>query len=134
MDKVFKNYIKSFENLNKNNIHSLINLCSDDIIFIDPFNKIKGRKKLEKILQTMFQKIQDPTFKVIYFISDSKQKIVKWRFSGSVFKKYVEFTGISEIQIKKGLVVKHEDFWDSGRNFYCNIPLIGNLFKKINQD
>ena len=36
-----------------------------------------------------------------FFISDSKQKIVKWRFSGSVFKKYVEFTGISEIQIKK---------------------------------
>ncbi len=134
MDKVLKNYIKSFENLNENNISKLTKLCSEDVIFIDPFNKIKGKKNLEKMLMAMFQKTQNPSFKVIYSIGSSKQSIIKWNFSCRIFKKFIEFEGLSEIKIKKGLIIKHEDFWDSGSNFYANIPIVGRLFRNIKKN
>ena len=83
------------------------------------------------MLKAMFQKTQNPSFKVIYSIGSSKQSIIKWNFSCRIFKKFIEFEGLSEIKIKKGLIIKHEDFWDSGSNFYANIPIVGRLFRNI---
>ena len=33
--------------------------------------------------------------------------------------------------IKKNLIYKHIDYWDSGANVYSNLPIIGSIFKKI---
>ncbi len=41
--------------------------------------------------------------------------------------------GVSEIHIKNNLITKHIDYWDSGKNFYCNIPMLGKVFKKIHK-
>ena len=44
-----------------------------------------------------------------------------------MLKKEIKFNGLSEVTVKNGKVNKHKDFWDSGRNFYCNLPLLGKI-------
>ena len=38
---------------------------------------------------------------------------------------------IVELLVKKNLIYKHIDYWDSGKNFYSNLPLVGSIFRKI---
>ena len=39
----------------------------------------------------------------------------------------------SNIYIKEKLVTKHIDYWDSGRNFYSHLPVIGAIFRRIHK-
>lgn len=133
MNKITKNYFKCFEKLEENNIDELINCLHENIIFIDPFNRVKGKENVKKILLLMFKKTVDPKFKVLYSIENNKREIVKWKFKCVTFGKSIEFEGISEIKVKNNLIIQHEDFWDTGRNFYCKIPFLGVLFKKIHK-
>ena len=48
-----------------------------------------------------------------------------------ISKKRLGFNGVSELLIKKNLIYKHIDYWDSGKNVYSNLPLIGSIFRKI---
>jgi len=133
MNNIIKKYINCFQNLKADNIHKLLECLSEDVTFIDPFNRIIGKENVGGMLRVMFQKTQNPNFKVIYSLGDTKKKIIKWEFSCIAFKKEIQFFGLSEIEIRRNLIIKHEDFWDSGRNFYCKVPIIGKIFKKIHK-
>ena len=129
----FQKYLECFENLNESNIDELLSCMSDKIIFIDPFNKLVGKDMVKSMLKYMFRRLKKPDFKIIYKIDTRSTKIVKWRFTCEFLKSKIEFFGLSEIELEKDLVTRHEDYWDSGRNFYCNIPIVGNLFKFIHK-
>ncbi len=133
MVDIFQRYIECFENLDENNIDELLSCMSDKIIFIDPFNKLVGKYKVNSMLRYMFKKLKNPNFKIIYKTKNRELKIVKWKFSCEFLKKKIQFFGLSEIEVKDNFVIRHEDYWDSGRNFYCNFPIVGNLFKVIHK-
>ena len=59
--------------------------------------------------------------------------IIKWEFSCKIFRRDIYFDGLSEVTVKNGKVKKHLDFWDSGKNFYTQIPIFGRIFKKIHK-
>ena len=40
---------------------------------------------------------------------------------------------VSEIYIKEKLITKHIDYWDTGRNFYSHLPVIGSIFRGIHK-
>ena len=133
MVDILHKYINCFENLDEHNIDKLLACMSEKIIFIDPFNELVGKDKVELLLRYMFKKLKNPKFKVMYKIIKRKEKIIKWQFSCEFLKKKIEFFGLSELEVENGLIIRHEDFWDSGRNFYCNIPILGQLFKLIHK-
>ena len=81
----------------------------------------------------MFKKLKNPHFTIIYITNIRKVKIVKWQFSCRFLKEKIQFFGLSEIEVKNNLVIRHEDYWDSGRNFYSKIPILGYLFKAIHK-
>ena len=63
MDKsIVKNYINLFSNLSPDNIDEFDNLISKDIIFIDPFNNIKGINAFKNIFYHMFENVKEPSF------------------------------------------------------------------------
>ena len=64
----FKKYLECFENLNESNIDELLSCMSDKIIFIDPFNKLVGKRYGEINAQVHVQTLKKPDFKIIYKI------------------------------------------------------------------
>ena len=133
IEKVIKQYKLRFENLKIENIDSLMEVVDSKITFEDPFNRIVGKDKLTKVFYLMFEKLKRPKFKVIEIFYKGNVAIIKWKFSCIMLKKEIKFNGLSEVTVKNGKVNKHKDFWDSGRNFYCNLPLLGKIFRLIHK-
>ncbi len=79
----------------------------------------------------MFKKLQQPKFKVLNIFYKQNLAIIKWNFSCKIFRKDICFDGFSEVTVKNGKIKKHSDFWDSGKNFYTQVPILGRIFKKI---
>ncbi len=131
MKSITKKYVKSFEQLEPSTISDLIDCLHESFIFIDPFNKIRGKESFRKFLEKMFLKIKDPKFKILKVLEEKNLTLIKWSFEYQMSKKKINFDGVSEIITKENLVYKHIDYWDSGKNFYSNLPLIGSIFKKI---
>ena len=129
--KIINKYKNAFENLEVKNINSLLNLVDDNVVFEDPFNKIIGKDNLRELFLEMFQKLQQPKFKVLNIFYKQNLAIIKWNFSCKIFRKDICFDGLSEVTVNNGKIKKHLDFWDSGKNLYTQVPILGRIFKKI---
>lgn len=129
--KVINKYKNAFENLEIKNVHNLLNLVDENVMFEDPFNKIIGKENFKKLLLEMFKKLQKPKFKVLNIFYKQDLTIIKWTFSCEILNKEICFDGLSEVTVKNGKIIKHLDFWDSGKNLYTQIPFLGRIFKKI---
>lgn len=130
MNPTIRQYIKAYENLETSTINNLLECIDEHFIFSDPFHTIKDKNELKELFIKMFQKFKNPRFKIVDIANNEKIFFIKWNFSGA-YKKKFSFDGISEIRVKNNLIVSHIDYWDSGSNFYCQLPIIGQLFRKI---
>ena len=132
MNKIIQKYIRCYENISLFSLNEIMECIDHNFYFSDPFNTIKGKQEFKKAFEGILKKIKDPKFKIISISQNKSVFFIKWSFSGT-YKKKFSFEGMSEIKVKDSLIIKHIDYWDSGRNFYCKIPLIGFLFKKIHK-
>ena len=122
-------YIKLFENLNLENLNKFDNLLDENIYFEDPFNKVYGVENFKKIFSNTLKKIEDVKFKVLNVISKDNIYIIKWEMIFFAFNKNNSIFGLSEVTInKKEKIVSHIDYWDSYKNFYTKIPILGLIF------
>mgnify|MGYP001477735361 CR=1 FL=1 len=133
MKRVLHTYLNHFEKLEYNRIEMLLNTIDSNFIFEDPFQKIKGKDDFRILLEKMFKKLKKPKFLILKIYEDNLVNIVKWKFTCEIFKKNISFYGVSEIYIKNNLVSKHIDYWDSGRNFYSELPFLGHIFKMFHK-
>jgi hypothetical protein len=131
MKSITKKYVKSFEQLKVSTISNLVDCLHESFVFIDPFNKIIGKKSFRKFLEKMFIKIKNPKFRILIILEEKNLSLIKWNFEYETSKKKINFDGVSELTIRKNLIYKHIDYWDSGRNVYSHLPIIGSVFKKI---
>jgi hypothetical protein len=131
MKSITKKYVKSFEQLKISTICNLVDCLHESFIFIDPFNKIIGKKSFRKFLEKMFIKIKNPKFRILNILEEKNLTLIKWNFEYEISKKKINFDGVSELIIRQNLIYKHIDYWDSGRNVYSHLPIIGSVFKKI---
>ena len=129
--KIINKYKNAFENLEVTNINNLLNLVDDNVVFEDPFNKIIGKDNLRELFLEMFKKLRQPKFKVLNIFYKQDLTIIKWTFSCEILRKEICLDGLSEVTVKNGKIIKHLDFWDSGKNLYTQIPFLGRIFKKI---
>ena len=131
MKSITKKYVKSFEQLKVSTICNLVDCLHESFVFIDPFNKIIGKKSFRKLLEKMFIKIKNPKFRILNILEEKNLTLIKWNFEYEISKKKINFDGVSELIIRQNLIYKHIDYWDSGRNVYSHLPIIGSVFKKI---
>ena len=133
MKEALQKYISNFERLQDDKIDDLLSTVSENFIFEDPFQKIKGKNEFKALLKNMFIRLKKPKFKITMVYEHKLVNVVKWNFSCEFLKKTISFSGISEIYIRGKLVTKHVDYWDSGRNFYSHLPIVGSIFRRIHK-
>lgn len=68
--------------------------------------------------------------------SSGKEHYVRWTMIFSAPKlnggKAVESVGMSHVRLNsEGMVVMHQDYWDSGTNIYGQIPVVGGIIETI---
>ena len=58
MKIITKKYVKSFEQLKLSTISNLIDCLHESFIFVDPFNKIKGKESFKEFLEKCLSKLK----------------------------------------------------------------------------
>ena len=129
-----KNYIKKylnlFANLNKENIKKFDDLVVKDIIFIDPFNNIKGLENFKNIFYHMFDTVEEPKFDIVDYAQNKDHIFLKWKMTFYAFKASQTIEGMSDITLnKEGKVISHLDYWDSLNGIFIKLPFLGFLYK-----
>ena len=127
---IVKNYINLFSNLSPDNINEFDNLISKDIIFVDPFNNVKGIDGFKNIFYHMFEKVKEPKFFIVDYSINKKRVFMKWKMTFFAFNSLQIIEGMSELLLNNaGKVVSHTDYWDSLNGLFIKIPFIGYFYK-----
>lgn len=129
-NKYLSEYLHLFENLKISNLDMFDRLIDKNIIFIDPFNNIKGNEEFKKLFKNTLLKTQEPKFHIQSIVSKQNLTFVKWKMTFIAFGKHQKILGLSEIITnKQGKVKYHYDYWDSISEFYIKLPFLGYIFK-----
>ena len=124
------NYLNLFSNLNKENIKKFDDLVVKDIIFIDPFNNIKGLDNFKNIFYHMFDTVEEPKFDIVDYAQNKDHIYLKWKMTFYAFKASQTIEGMSDITLnKEGKVISHLDYWDSLNGIFIKLPFLGFLYK-----
>ncbi len=124
------NYLNLFSNLNKENIKKFDDLVVKDIIFIDPFNNIKGLDDFKNIFYHMFDTVEEPKFDIVDYAQNKDHIFLKWKMTFYAFKASQTIEGMSDITLnKEGKVISHLDYWDSLNGIFIKLPFLGFLYK-----
>ncbi|MBL6850862.1 MAG: nuclear transport factor 2 family protein [Alphaproteobacteria bacterium] len=125
-----KNYIKLFSNLTPEKIKFFDDLIDENIIFIDPFNNIKGSNEFKKIFYHMFKSVKDPKFLIIDYLVGKNIVFLKWKMSFNAFNSSQQIEGVSELRInEEGKIYSHIDYWDSLNGLFIKLPFIGIIYR-----
>ena len=127
---IVKKYINLFTKLTLDNIDDFDDLVSENIIFVDPFNDVKGVNAFKKIFYHMFENVKEPKFRIVDFSMGKKRVFLKWKMTFIAFKSLQTIEGMSELLLNDaGKVTSHIDYWDSLNGLYIKIPFIGYFYK-----
>ena len=127
---IVKKYLNLFSNLTPDNINKFDDLISKDIIFVDPFNNIKGINAFKNIFYHMFENVKDPKFLILDYSINKQRVYLKWKMTFFAFKSLQTIEGMSELLLNDvGKVISHIDYWDSLNGIFIKIPFIGYLYK-----
>jgi hypothetical protein len=104
--------------------------------FNDTLKTIRDVDALEKYFLASDDAMSSYGLKVEQTISTPEGVFVRWRMD-IVFRKFHKgerqsSIGITHVRFDKdGRVVYHQDYWDSGSNFYEKLPVLGALIRAV---
>lgn len=132
-DAALAAYARAFEDLRPETLDGVLACVAEDVRFKDPFNDVRGRAALEKVLLHMFRTTEAPSFTVTHRARDDDIGFLRWRFTARVpVLGHWQVTGMSEVRLDaRGRVVEHIDHWDAAEGFYERLAGLGWLLRRI---
>lgn len=128
MNSPHERYRRYLENLSPERLSELSSFVTEDVRFRDPFNDVQGIEAMRRVLMHMYENIQDVRFEVREVVSEGSVCLMSWRFDGCLRGRPWGFEGTSVVRFADdGRVVEHIDHWNSGRDLYEHLPVIGWL-------
>ena len=130
-----QSYAAYFEVIAPDTLDELAALLADDVVFIDPFNRLEGKEAMIGVFAIMFETMQKPKFDVLDIALSDKAAFLKWRMTGTVNAAPTmpfDIVGMSEIVFDdNGKVILHHDHWDSASQLLAHLPYIGWVTRRI---
>lgn len=121
-------YAAYFETLRPDTVARLAEVAAPEIRFRDPFNDVRGRDRMEAVLQRMFAELPDSTFTITGSALVRGGVYLRWRYRGGRWR----IEGMSEVAFDaSGLAVEHIDHWDAAGQVYERLPVIGWILAAI---
>ncbi|XDZ64856.1 nuclear transport factor 2 family protein [Alphaproteobacteria bacterium LSUCC0684] len=128
-------YAEAFSRLQPDRIDQLVDLVHDEVIFADPFNRLRGKASFRQVFAHMFEVCDEPRFQVSDIASGQKAVYLRWRMTGRLRswpRTEIDLEGMSEITINAdGLITAHIDHWDSASQLLSKLPGIGLVMKSM---
>ena len=128
-------YADLFAALAPDNLDGLHAALSDEVVFVDPFNTLKGRADFIAIFKHMFEVMTAPKFTILDIAASPNAGYIKWEMTGSLTSRpafSVHLVGMSELVFDSdGKLILHHDHWDSAHQLLRHIPVAGFFIRKL---
>jgi steroid delta-isomerase len=134
VEEAARAYALFFEHLTPEGIVQISELCVPEIRFRDPFNDVIGIEAYRRVLEKMFEDTVEPTFIVRDIALSGDTAYMRWEFQFKLKQGGADWyiDGVSEVCFDAdGRVASHIDHWDSGRQFYEKLPILGALIRMV---
>jgi ketosteroid isomerase-like protein len=131
-----KNFLDVYQNLNRDNVHILGTIYTDDIHFVDPAHEIHGLDNLKSYFESMYQNVHSIEFAYRQTDELKSEAYVQWDMTFAHKKlaggRHITMSGITFLQFHSdGMIYFHRDYFDLGAMVYEHIPLLGRLVTSI---
>lgn len=107
--------------------------ATEDVLFRDPFNEVRGHDAMLRVLAHTLANIRDVHLTVLDTAWSDDVAFLKWEMGGRV--RYLgdwRVTGMSEIAFAPdGRVAAHVDYWDAAGGLYAHLPVVGPLMRGL---
>lgn len=121
-----------YETLNPASLERIGEFYTENAYFRDPFNEVNGQSAIRKIMQDMFEKLENPRFVVEERIVEGSSGFMVWRFAFSVRRRPMEIQGSTHVRFAAdGRVDFHRDYWDAAGELYAKLPVVGWLVRRL---
>ena len=130
--------IKSvYAELTSANLDDLLAIYSENIVFVDPINEIRGRDTLMAHFRMMYQDVIDSRFAFDpeNELIDGDRVMLGWNMTYRHKKlggqRPIEVPGTSLLRINAEGVFYHRDWFDLGAMVYEQVPLLGGMVRAL---
>ena len=138
MNDPLARYVHTLETLERSTLAELLTLCAPTIHFRDPFNDCHGVAAFGRVMDDMFDKLDDVRFEVdhrAWSAADESCALIQWTLRANLRAfgaKAWCVEGCSELHFgADGKLTAHYDYWDAAAGLYERLPLIGFLFRTL---
>ncbi len=135
----YDGFISAAEQLSQDTVDQLAAFYAPDCEFTDPFQKVRGQKRVRDIYLEMFHQLEQPRFTNVRLLGapdpGTREVMVGWTFEFALGpnKPRQRIAGASLLVINSaGLIQSHHDYWDASRLMEA-LPLIGGIIRWIRQ-
>nr|WP_319593236.1 nuclear transport factor 2 family protein [Shewanella donghaensis] len=133
-----------YKQLNKDTLHLLKPVYSDDVVFQDPLHKVEGIQLLTLYFANLYANVDHIEFDIKEVSFNHEQASVFWEMQYSHPKlnkgDLISVEGMSQLKFSKQThsnttsaqkITSHRDYFDLGSMLYEQIPLLGSLIKMV---
>jgi steroid Delta-isomerase len=125
-------YADAFERLTPDSLTEIRRLCREDVVFVDPFNDIRGVDAFVAVFEHMYDTLAEPRFEILDRAVGGDAGYIKWRMTGRGKRGslVIDIAGMSEVAFDgAGLVARHIDHWDAASQLYARLPVVGPMIR-----
>ena len=133
MAQPVENLKAAFADLKYEQIDDLKTVYSEDVVFIDPFERFSKRNDLLEYFRRQYEDVIECRFDYLETVVQENQAFVTWvmvlRHKKLASGATLRLEGCSHLKFDAEKVIYHRDFYDSNEFIFENIPIIGRGIK-----
>lgn len=132
MSEFLRDYARRFAELDRNNLHLLGELYSQDIAFADPLHEVHGLTDLRKYFAELYANVRDlqVEFHAYDQVRESKGDLrwaMTYRHPRLNKCEPIAVQGSSHLLWTENRVFQQRDFFDAGALLYEHLPVLGRM-------
>lgn len=117
-------------------VENIETVYAEELYFNDTFRIISNREELVEYLTETAAQVNSTTVEIMEVIKGQNDYFVKWsmKMNFDVKGKEVDSLSLGMSQLRfndQGLIIFHQDYWDSSEAFFEHLPLVGRIVKSI---
>lgn len=129
--------IAFFESISLDTVDQLHAVYTEEVVFKDPFNEVRGLAQVTRIFTHMFSQVDQPRFIVTTHVLQGDQAFLTWDFLFRM-KRFSSqeqcIRGATHLRFAPdGRACLHRDYWDAAEELYEKLPLLGSLMRGLKQ-
>lgn len=132
--QIIDDFISMYQQLNKDTLHLLTEVYSDEVIFQDPLHKVQGLENLTTYFANLYANVDFIEFNIKDVSSTHEQASVFWEMHYRHFKlnkgNLITVEGMSQLKFSSK-ITSHRDYFDLGSMLYEQLPLLGHMIKLV---